>query len=217
MSETEFGSWFAGIAPSPRVEKRFPRGQLLDIIDGKAVALRGWNYPHVPRNEPPQGVVRLPDGGIEATVDVRQYHEIWRFHPDGLFTHRWRMREEGTSFRGTIHFVAAIYSVVEVFEFGRRLYSGYDTNVEAVAFKLGLLNVLGRRGAGDSFDDLPYGIECLRNEAVFATTLSPTDLSGGILGPAVEATSSLFSQLGLSAVSDAFIARKAEGFLEGRI
>jgi hypothetical protein len=201
VSEPASPYWSAAIAPSPRVENRF---------------LRGWNYPHIPKTEP-QDVLGLPDGGIEATVDVMNYHEIWRFHTDGLFTHRWRMREEGTGFRGTIHFVAAIYSVVEVFEFGRRLYGDYDANTDAVVFRVGLQNVFGLTGSGDSLDDLPYGIESRRNEATFTTTLSRTDLSGGILAPVVEATSSLFSQIGFSAVSDSFIERKAEAFLEGRI
>ena len=86
------------------------------------MALRGWNYPHIPRSEPPQGIGGLPDGGIEAVTATGRYQEVWRLHPSGLFTHRWCLREDSTGYSGTINVVAAVYTVAEVFEFGRRLY-----------------------------------------------------------------------------------------------
>jgi hypothetical protein len=214
MTQREVASWSAAIAPSPVVDKRFPPARLLDIVDTKCVALRGWNFPHIPRRDP-NGVVRLPDGGIEARVDSMRYQEIWRFHPSGLYTHRWRMREEGTAYQGTIHFVAAIYSVVEVFEFGRRLYSD-DQTVDSVLFKIALHDVLGRHGSGDSFEDLPYHLEAQRNEWAYSITVPRTDLLAGIHEQSSVAAISLFSQLGFSDISDGFVRRKAQSFLEGK-
>ena len=155
MTDGTVAYWTAGIAPAPRDEKRFPRGlQLVEIVAERAVALRGWNYPHIPRNDPPQGIVTRPNGGIEATTDTMQYHEVWRLHPDGLFTHRWRLREDGTAFKGTIHFVAAIYTVAEVFEFGRRLYRD-DETISAVTFKIALEDVMNRSGSGTTSTTCP--------------------------------------------------------------
>jgi|SRR5882672_2318908 len=215
MSQQQFASWSAAIAPSPLIDERFPSGRLLlDIVDEKCVALRGWNFPHVPRRDP-QGIVGLQDGGIEARVDAMHYHEIWRFHPSGLYTHRWRMREEGTSYKGTIHFVAAIYSVVEVFEFGRRLYRD-DESVDSVLFKIELHNVFGRRGSGDSFEDLPYHLQAQRNQASYSTTVPRTDLLAGIHEQSSLAAIGLFSQLGFSEISSSFVRRKVQSFLDGK-
>lgn len=216
MSDSGFAYWSSAIAPHPKNNRRFPQRQLLDVIDQHAVALRGWNYPHVPYDRD-RDVLVLPGGeGIEATVDSGRYQEVWRLYPSGLFTHRWRMREEGSDFRGTIHFVAAIYTIVEVFEFGRRLFRD-DETVLAVVFKIGLEGVLNRPGNGDAFDDLPYGITAKRNVATYEATLPRAQLLGGALNPSVEATVSIFGQLGFSQISSGFVERKASDFLAGRI
>ncbi len=214
MSQEQAASWSAAIAPSPLIDERFPSARLLDIVEKNCVALRGWNFPHIPRRDP-QAVLSLDDGGIEAKVDAMQYQEIWRFHPSGLYTHRWRMREEGTSYQGTIHFVAAIYSVVEVFEFGRRLYRD-DETVESVLFQIGLHNVFGRSGSGNTFEDLPYHLQAQRNQASYSTTVPRADLLAGIHEQSSVAVISLFGQLGFSEISGSFVRRKVQSFLDGK-
>ncbi len=196
-------------------ERRFPPDQLEKVVEVATVSLRGWNYPHIPRHDP-QGILGLPDGGIEAKVDFAQYQEVWRFHPNGIFSHRWRMREDGTSYRGTIHFVAAIYTVAEVFEFGRRLYRD-DAAVDEVVFKITLEGVLNRPGSGDSFEDLPFGIHARRNAVSHTASVSRADLAADVLSPAVEASTTLFAQLGFSDISRTFIVRKTQAFLKGEI
>ncbi len=214
MTDADVAYWSSAIAPSPRQTKRFPPAKLKDVVEAASVALRGWNYPHVPRN--PQDILGLQDGGIEGRVDWARYKEVWRFHPDGMFTHRWRMREDDTGFRGTIHLVSAIYTGAEVFEFGRRLYRD-DESVDEVIFKVDLEGVFDRPGSGDSFEDLPYGTRARRNVANYSTTVPRADLAAGVLEPAVDATSNLFAQLGFSGVSRGFITRKTQSFLEGKI
>ncbi len=218
MTDATVAYWSAGIAPAPPAQHRFPQGQqMVEIAATRSVALRGWNYPHIPRNDPPQGVAGLPDGGIEATTDTMQYHEVWRLHPDGLFTHRWRLREDGTdAYRGTIHFVAAIYTVAEIFEFGRRLYRD-DETVSEVMFRIALEDVLGRPGSGDTFEDLPSHLHASRNEAIHSVALPRAELTGGVLAASVAAADSLFSQLGFMDISPGFIEHKAQQFLSGRV
>ena len=218
MTDATVAYWSAGIAPAPPAQHRFPRGQqqMVEIAATRSVALRGWNYPHIPRRDPPQGVVGLPDGGIEATTHTMQYHEVWRLHPDGLFTHRWRLREDGTdAYRGTIHVVAAIYTVAEIFEFGRRLYRD-DETVSEVMFRIALEDVLGRPGSGDTLEDLP-DLRAARNEAIHAVALPRTELTGGVLTASVAAADGLFSQLGFMGISRDFIEHKAQQFLSGRV
>lgn len=217
MNNGSVAYWSAGIVPAPIEEHRFPadRRQLVQLVLERGVALRGWNYPHVPRDDPPQGVVGLADGGIEATTATGQYQEVWRLHPNGLFTHRWRLREDGTGYRGTIHLLAAINTVAEVFEFGRRLYQN-DGSVSSVTFRVTLEDVLNRSASGDSSEELPYGVRASRNVARLIVELPRADLTAGILSPSVAGVASLFSQLGFSDVSRSFIERKTQQFLAGR-
>jgi hypothetical protein len=207
--------WSAGIAPGPSRDRRLPSGrQLVELVAVRAVTLRGWNYPHIPRNAPPQGLAWLPDGGVEATTDVWQYHEVWRMHPSGLFAHRWRLREDGTGFSGTLHVVAAIYTVAEIFEFGRRLYRD-DETVTEVAFWIGLQGVLDRPASGDTPED--FEGRAIRNEATHSVALPRADLGGGVLAASVDAADSLLGQLGFTDVRRAFIEEAAKRFLSGRI
>lgn len=218
MNDSLVAYWSAGIAPAPVEERRLPAdgGQLVELVWERGVALRGWNYPHVPRNDPPQGVARLSDGGIEATTATGRYQEVWRLHPSGLFTHRWRLREDGSGYRGTIHLVAAVYTVVEVFEFGRRLYQE-DASVSSVTFRIALEDVLNRPASGDSSEDLPYGVRARQNSAAYAAELPRSDLAAGILGPSVAAVESLFGQIGFTEISRGFIENKAHEFLSGKV
>ena len=216
MTETDEAFWTAAIAPMPRGERRFPRGrELQEVVEHKCVSLRGWNYPHVPHNDVGQSIVELPDGGLEVTVNILRYREVWRFHPTGVFTHRWRLREDGTSLRGTLHYVAAIYTVCEVLEFGRRLFRDNES-VDAVAYRITLEGVLGRPGSGDSFDDLPYHRRIQRDSFEYVLTVGGADLVVGVLDAAVDGAVSLFRQLGVPDISQSFIYRKAEAFLAGR-
>lgn len=212
VNET-FGYWSAWVAPLPRIINRFPVSKLVDRLKEASVALRGWDYPHTPRQK---GALTYSQEWVQARTSAMQYEEIWRFHADGLFTHRWRMREEGTQFRGTIHFVAAIYSVAEIWEFAKRLY-GQDDLVKQMRVSVRLDNVYGRAGSGDSFHDLPYGQQATRNSAEYAATLPRVDVFADVGRPAVQTAVELFHQLGFTELSERFIRERAEAFLSGRI
>jgi hypothetical protein len=169
----------------------------------------------VPHHDP-QDIVALPDGGVEGRTNWAQYVEVWRFHPDGLFTQRWRMREDGTAFKGSIHFVAAIYTITEVFELAKRLFRG-DKTIEAIEIGISLENVQGRPGAGDSFVDLPYHMRASRGRFDYRTQIARLDLEADVAGPAARAAEAFFAQLGFHDISRGFIEEKVTSFLEGRI
>jgi hypothetical protein len=209
--QPEHGYWSVAIYPLPRVEGRFAPAQLIDRLGEASVALRGWNYPHISRHEED---FTYRGEWLEGRTSWERYQEVWRFHTDGLFIHRWRMREDGSSYRGTIHFVAAIYTVAEVWEFARRLY-GQDESVESVRVRLELDNVGGRQGSGDSFEDLPYGVQARQNKFQYEATVRRLDLWANPRGAAVEMTTRLFRELGFG-ISEAFIDRRTDDFLAGR-
>jgi len=214
VSDSLVAYWTAGIAPSPADDHRLPASQerLVRLVLDRGVALRGWNYPHVPRSEPPQGITGLPDGGIEAVTSTGRYQEVWRLHPSGLFTHRWRLREDGTGYQGTINVGAAIYTVAEVFEFGRRLYQE-DSTVDAVTFRITIEDVLGRPASGDSINDPLTGDRARQNAARHVAELPRADLAAGILEPSATAAESLLGQLGFTRASRSYIEDKAREFL----
>jgi hypothetical protein len=219
MNDSTVAYWTSGVAPSPADDRRLPAdpARLVQLVMERSVALRGWNYPHVPRSDAQQGVTSLPDGGIEAAISTGRYQEVWRLHPSGLFTHRWRLREDGISgYRGTINVTAAVYTVTEVFEFGRRLYQE-DTTVETVTFRVALEDVLGRPASGDLINDPLNGNQARRNTARYVAELPRADLAAGIAGPATAAAGSLFGQLGFADVSRGFIESKTRAFLLGQI
>jgi hypothetical protein len=207
------GYWTAGISPIPEKADRFSQQELENVLESNAVALRGWNYPHISRRDP-QSVLALPGGGITASTDWERYKEVWRFYPSGLFVHRWRVREDGTGYRGTLHFVAAIYTLVEVFEFGRRLY-GNDASVNEVAFQVSLNGALGRRGSGDDFSDLPVNLEAKRDLFEYSAGLTRSDLAADVVSPSVRAAEALFGQLGFVGISTTFIEDRVKRFLGG--
>lgn len=219
MNDSPVAYWTSGIAPSPANDRRLPADpeRLVRLVMERSVALRGWNYPHVPRNDAKQGVTGIPDGGIESVTSTGRYQEVWRLHPSGLFTHRWRLREDGSGgYRGTINVTAAIYTVAEVFEFGRRLYEE-DTTVDTVTVRVALEDVLSRPASGDSINDPLNGDEARQNTVRYIAELPRVDLAAGIAESAATAAGSLFSQLGFARVSRSFIESKTKAFLLGQI
>ncbi len=208
------GYWSVAIGPLPINANRFPPNRLLGRVDDSVVALRGWNYPHVDNKEP--GMITQGSQYVQCRTAWGQYQEVFRFHTNGLFTHRWRMREDGTSYKGTFHFVAAIYSVAEVWEFAKRLY-GQDDAVERVRVQILLENVYGRRGSGDSFEDLPYVTTARQNTFEWRVDIQRIDLAAGVRRHAVETTLALFKYLGFVDIGEAFVSRKTESFLTGRL
>jgi len=201
------------IAPLPLDERRFPVNRLVERLENSSVALRGWNYPHIPR-EP--GAISFGSGYVEGREQWAQYQEVFRFHVNGLFTHRWRMREDGTStYRGTIHFVSTIYTVAEIWLLARRLY-GDDGSVDRIMVNIRLDNVLGRSGSGE-FEDLPYRQQAGRNWYESKRQLARIDLVAGVSALAVETSVALFTELGFHEISEGFVDRKTEAFLAGRI
>ena len=80
MNDSTVAYWTSGIAPSPADDRRLPAdpSRLVQLVMERSVALRGWNYPHVPRSDAHQGVTGLPDGGIEAVTSTGRYQEVWQ-------------------------------------------------------------------------------------------------------------------------------------------
>lgn len=125
----ERGHWSVAIRPATSDRSRVPYEDLFAIIDRNSVHLRGWDYPHVDHQNPPQ---RGSDW-VGQEFDRGQRIEVWRFHTNGLFAHffgitaDWRDQSRllPVDPRWTpglhLHLLDTIHLFVEIYEFAARL------------------------------------------------------------------------------------------------
>lgn len=58
-----------------------------DIVRNASVALRGWDYPHVPTEDFDYQAMYSASNKAEAWTDWENYKEIWRLYQSGQFVH----------------------------------------------------------------------------------------------------------------------------------
>ena len=76
------GHWKVVIRPFPYNQNRISDIEDLEgIIQRTSVKLRGWDFPHVDRNQNPGIGVDY----IEQDIDWREIKEFWRFYQSGQF------------------------------------------------------------------------------------------------------------------------------------
>lgn len=137
------GWWVFKVTPdsSVAVEPIEP-ARLQQVIRESAVALRGWDFPHLNS----QGIRNRSDGvGSETHWDARSYHEMWRASYQGFFgliRSCWEDHysgQQGTPRRAgdasqpqVLWLVSAIYSITEFAQFAKRFYGalGYGGGLE---------------------------------------------------------------------------------------
>ena len=116
--------WRVRLVPES-AEKRFElSSDCREAAARSAVSLRGWDYPHIPYvvNETQTGAAVR--GGWEATVDWGPHREIWRLTQSGQFIHYRALGEDlvpALRTKGILDVPSAVYTLLEVFEFARRL------------------------------------------------------------------------------------------------
>src|SRR6266571_644849 len=94
------GYWRVNVRPTVFIPERVALRELEAITRDSIVQLRGWDYPHFPR----EGVTRGNDFIEGATEAAFISHlEVWRLYQSGQFIHLFSMREdwvEGTPLPG---------------------------------------------------------------------------------------------------------------------
>lgn len=125
------GHWRVNFQPLTASRKLKSQTDCRDVVQRNSLELRGWNYPHIPRDTDSDGGLRLERGHCEATTDWSKAKEFWRMYPSGQFIHYVALREdweavESQDQRETkqcerLGFVGAIYQLTEVYEFAARL------------------------------------------------------------------------------------------------
>ena len=119
----ETGHWEVEFSLLPYEPERIPTlGAVLDVLRASQVALRGWSFPHLDR----QNVSNHGRGVQSYTASVTGKVEGFRTYQSGTFV--WKaLYEEDTSGRvpegqKALDFVGIILDVTEFFWFAQRLY-----------------------------------------------------------------------------------------------
>jgi|ERR1041385_1218816 hypothetical protein len=146
------GYWRVVIRPSSFIAERARLRDLEQIARDTVVQLRGWDYPHFPRD----GVTRGNDF-IEALTDSGwiQHIELWRLYQSGQFVHLFAMREdwlEGVPVPGPgvveprtlLSDMSTLYSITELFLFAARLAQRMALGPEVIV-EYSLVDLANRR------------------------------------------------------------------------
>ncbi len=199
------GYWFVVIRPMAFEEIRIPYNDLFPIIQNNSVRFRGWDYPHVDGKFQPH---RGPDW-IEQNYDRDDSLEVWRIHTSGLFVHNfamtgdWRDQSQfwpadpGWLPKKFLYYLDAIYSFVEIFEFGARLAQS-RAGGSSMQVEIAIKNLRGREIVSEGnhfrpFDNFTFETDEWR----IRRELPQTELIANPRGLAAQATQDFFARSSL--------------------
>ena len=201
------GFWRVVIRPSSFEKNHIPNyADLFPIIQKNSVRLRGWDYPHIDRQNPP----RNDNDSVGQEYAWDTHLEVWRFFKSGLFVHyfaifgEWRDQsklwpadpewKEGRDFG----YVSAVYSLVEIFEFAARLALS-PAGAEIMRVDIDIHGLKGRTLASSDQTILLWGEHRTdTSEWNYFREYSRTDLIARPRELAAEAARDLFARFGLN-------------------
>ena len=184
------GYWLISIKPVGYTSARFKTIQRCrEVAEKTTVVLRGWDYPHSPRDGP-----TIKQDHVEGWVDWDAHKELWRLYRSGQFVHFLGLREdwyEEADWFGPVHPevkpgtilepIHAVLTLTEVFEYFARL-----ARLEERIFAEGAeARVVLRRASGRTLHVLDprrapmFGeYRCAAEAVQFTQTLNEKQLSG---------------------------------------
>ncbi len=205
--------WRVEIHPVRFEPARIAFDSLVPIVEKCTVELRGWDFPHFDRHQPP--LLKLHH--VEQTSTWQHHAERWMLFRSGLFTSistvasDWRDRSEwwpapeGWTHGKTIGLFDVLWTYVEIFEFASRLSEAVpgDDGYRVKA-------TLGRLGGRVLEDDSAPGrflfrgstIEAAIDEFPIDVEHSREELQANRTRMAAEAAVDLYSRIGKSVSVD---------------
>jgi hypothetical protein len=206
------GYWHVSIHPAVFVEKRV--GNLLDlhpILRKCAVGVRGWDFPHIDRDDPTPPQLDF----IQQEHEWEHHAERWRFYQSGQFTmlrampYDWRDRSgwwpaDGRWKRGSSLGVGdSLLTFYEIFELAARLSNSpagdvnMRINLEVGGLKDRALVIDDPRRSEFSINSTA-GIAVLPLSWTFSRTALLADVSELVIGAVPE----LFTRFGRQMTAD---------------
>jgi hypothetical protein len=221
------GYWRVVIRPSLFIAERAPLRALETIARDTVVQLRGWDYPHFPRD----GVTR-GDDSIEAPTEAAfiAHLELWRLYQSGQFIHLFGMREDWvgeTPLPGLgnvkpgelLSLESTLYTITEIFLFAARLAQRMALGPEVIV-EYGLHGLQNRTLAtfNPARDSLFLGPQGKANAPSFERTV--TEQAERIMARApeiaIEQTLKLYERFGWDPSKES-VQEEQRRFLERRL
>lgn len=196
-----------------------------DMVESARVHLRGWDYPHVESREQITGEDYVQSGSTFAN-----HIELWRFYQSGQFAHQFAMWEDRkppsldmrtygpTPVREAplqLGFVEVVYTLTEVFEFGRGLaYRGVLEPATHLAIELH--GTQGRQLSSPS-SRIPLLVrEASVDQVCWGRTLLSSELIATAPEVAIDAAVHVFERFGWDAPRS-MLAEEQRRLLERRL
>lgn len=199
------GHWRINIRPPAPPPERLTLKACEEAVSKSAVAVRGWNFPHVSRRSDDQGGFERTTDYVENWTDWSGMIEFWRMYRSSQFIAYVVLREDTrTGFRESlwhssehaISFIGVIYSVTEFFEFAHRLHR-YGLYPDGASINVALIDphrraLVAPRGRIPLSEDYVSNAEQLH----FPTKMDAIQLSENHRELAVEVCLELFACFG---------------------
>lgn len=122
-----FGYWRVNIRPQGAPIENLTFARCRELVEKNKVSLRGWDYPHVSRNDDHGGYQNAEDH-VVSWCDWYPHVEFWRMYRSSQFLHYKALREDiygdiPNRPEGPFLSVGStIYTLTEIFEFTFRLF-----------------------------------------------------------------------------------------------
>lgn len=164
---TAMGYWRVNIRPLQLIDPLLSLQECSEKVTKASVSLRGWDYPHIQRNNEHGGTANVGTY-VENWCDWYVHSEFWRMYRSGQFLHYkalWEdMPHDDQRPQGTLlSVVGAVYTITEIVEFLKRLYHG-GLYKEGVLLSITLGNSAGRHLWINDVNRLPF-LDAKRTEA----------------------------------------------------
>lgn len=121
--------------PTVYKENRVQKKDLQGVLEKTQVSLRGWSFPHIPREDRDDGKRPYSIGnGVEFYTSWQDMVEAFRFYQSGQFLAKFALREDtlGEAYGKKIEagkyldFLSLIYKITEIVSFIKNLIDSTD-------------------------------------------------------------------------------------------
>jgi hypothetical protein len=137
--------------PTIYSENRIQKKDLQDVLEKTQVSMRGWSFPHIPREDRDDGKRPYSIGnGVEFYTSWQDMTEIFRLYQSGQFLAKFALREDtlGEVYGKKLEvgkyldFLGFIYKVTEIVSFIKNLID--NTDIEGGRLTIEINKVMDR-------------------------------------------------------------------------
>lgn len=121
------GHWRLNIRPLSPLTEKLTLTRSSQVVERSSVSLRGWDYPHISKNNNEHGGYGNVGDYVENWCDWSHHVEFWRMYRSAQFIHYKVLTEEmrsegpGRPSGPVLSVLGAVYTVTEMVEFLSRL------------------------------------------------------------------------------------------------